>query len=431
MRFSAPCVSKAVAAVALMAVGTLIAVSLMADAGRASAWMEDRSVHLREDDAADDEPKGYKFNVAVSDGSARDSVEATATVTERTTTDTDDHDSDELATGSNFEIEENKTAAAGETLIRVGKVAIVPAGSHDALDTNYVLVNFREEFQLNPSGRDSGANKNVLWATGPFNHEEDDEFQLTVSSEGTYPAPTGIFMTVNVTVLDVNEHPFFVRHDLDSMSDQQAINYCLRDDIAALRLTNPPIIRINENAAIGSVIADYDACDPDEGDNVRFTISGLADSAYFDIHSGTGQLSVDGSLDYELKPAYTIEVEVSDSEFTYHVDQRIYLNDINENITPTPTRTAAPTPIPTRTAAPPHSPLGITLGNSHPYAHGGASSTSSRLTSQTLPSLRARRRLPPRPPRRRGVAIKMCCIGLGRWSSSWRGCKRSSSRCRA
>ena len=304
-------ISKAIAAFALVAVGALIAISLLADAGRVSAWMEERRIPLSEDN---------------------------------------------LHTGVSFSIEENKTAAAGETLIRVGKVQIPTEGWYephphdDVYDTNYVLINVRDKFQLNPTGRDSGANKNVLWATGPFNHEEEDEYQLTVSAQGTLDNPLAPFVSVEVTVLDVNEPPFFVREDLDRMSAQGRASHCLRD-MSAIELTNPPTIRINENAAIGSVITDYDGCDPD-GDNLRFAIRNSSDAAYFDINSGTGQLKVDGSLDYEFKSTYTIEVEVSDAEFKHRLTQRIRLNDINEPVAPTPTRTAAPTPIPTRTVAP-------------------------------------------------------------------------------
>ena len=305
MRFSAPRVSKAVAAVALMAVGALIAVSLLADVRGASAQMEERLCDIY--DAA-------------------------------------------------FCIEENKTAAAGETLIRVGKVKI-PDGEGNVLDTKYVIVQGSdnpivdgvETFQLNPPGKDSGDNRNVLWATRPLNFEAKVTYLFIIaSSDSIYPEDV-INIVVRVDVVDVNEPPFFVREDLDRMSDDQALAYCSRD-MSAIELTNPPIIRINENAAIGSVLTDYDACDPDASDVVRFQLS--SDSAYFDIHNGTGQLRVAGPLDYELKPTYTIEVEVADAEFVERLTQRIHLNNINEPVTPTPTRTAAPTPIPTRTAAP-------------------------------------------------------------------------------
>ena len=304
-------ISKAIAAITLIAVASLIAISLLADAGNASAQMEDQRVHLRESNQSDD-------------------------------------------TTQEFWIPENKTAAAGETLIRVGKV-LVRDRHRFLLDTDYVITgnaitdNGDEIFQINPPGKDSGTNKNVLWATMPLNFEDENTYLLVVASDNSEKAR---FRNIRVNVQDVSEPPFFVRDDIDGMAIEQVFNYCSRD-MSMIELTDPPVIRINENTAIGSVIANYGACDPD-GDDIDFMLRSSPDSAYFDIHNinwHMGQLRVDGALDYELKPTYAIEVEITDGmnwDDPIYVTQRIHLNDdTNEPVAPTPTRTAAPTATPT------------------------------------------------------------------------------------
>ena len=306
MRFS---ISKAIAAIALISVASLIAVSLLADASRASAQVDERRVHQMESNQSDD-------------------------------------------TTQEFWILENKTAAAGETLIRVGKV-LVRDRHRFLLDTDYVITgnaitdNGDEIFQINPPGKDSGANKNVLWATMPLNFEDENTYLLVVASDNSEQAR---FRNIRVNVQDVSEPPFFVRDDIDGMTREQVWNYCSRDR-SVIELADPPVIRINENAAIGSVIAKYGACDPD-GDDIDFMLRSSPDSAYFDIHTinwHTGQLRVDGVLDYELKSTYAIEVEITDfMSDPISVTQRIHLNDdTNEPVAPTPTRTAAPTATPT------------------------------------------------------------------------------------
>ena len=163
------------------------------------------------DSAADDEPKGYKFSIEASDGSAVDSVEVTVTVSAR-----DGVDPDEVAEGTIFDLDENADACA-----IVGLVEILDAdGDPEPGGANgYVLVGmtYDNEFHLNTpaltSADDCGgddapaASRNQLRALTAFNHEEEDGYQLTVATDGTKTAPTGTFVTVNVAITDVNEPP--------------------------------------------------------------------------------------------------------------------------------------------------------------------------------------------------------------------------------
>ena len=463
MRFSAPGVSKAVAAVALMAVGALIAVSLLADAGRASAWMEERGVSLREDNQYQ---TGTNFeidenNVACSiigkveiylpgeDGpNTNDYILGPAatgffTIGDEAIPANIDcpGDGDPPAAGKNelralisFNHENEDTQGGGSyqlvastdgTIANSATVNVVindlneapmlgvpptvpnaegtpvarlllPTGD-DVPDPQYAanvdesadigdylsVWEIEDRTQVMAFDEDQGDNANLSYSlkaadsdgdittsafSGPFRINSSTG-AITVSGTLDYETTDEYVMYIVVTdddeqmalsdnakltikIDDLNERPFFVGVDLDRMTAQQAAEYCRRD-WSEIRLdTNPPTIIIDENTAIGSVIADYDACDA-EGDDLTFAFHEplySPDSAYFDIREDTGQLSVNGSLDYEFKSTYAIYIYVDDGrEGRSYLRQRIRLNDIeNENITPTPTRTAAPTATPTR-----------------------------------------------------------------------------------
>ena len=476
MRFGATRVYKAVAAVALMAVGALIAVSLLADAGRASAWMEERRVSLRADiqyqtgtdfeidennvacsilglveitlhgkDAPEtteydlgraasglfnlntdidtdhpcdednegvptakqnelralvsfnyeDVPGGRYQLTASTDGTIENSATINVTINDlndapmlgvsptvlnywrmpvaRVSLPTgDDVPDPQYAANVSESADRGDVVNVWEPLTRAnGALDTGPDGTirfpdpdnrvgvrafdedeGDNADLTYSLMAansrgaitttaFRGPFSINSS---TGA----ITVSGTLDRETTAEYvmYIVVTDDDATPLSDSAKLTINIE--DVNELPFFVGVDIDRMSAQQVAAYCRRDR-SEIRLTNLPIITINENMAIGSVIADYAACDPD-GDDISFAIRDSSDSAYFDIHSGTGQLSVDGPLDYEFKSTYTIEVYVDDGRGGRdQLLQRIRLNDTeNENITPTPTRTTAPTATPTR-----------------------------------------------------------------------------------
>ena len=309
---------KAVAAIALIAVASLIAISLLADVRGASAQMEERRVSL--DECNRDRLWGVEF--CVEENNPANYAVGKVVI----------ESSDGSALTEGYDIRED----GSQNPLRGGVDANNDGDYNDAGDTAQVPL-----FAIDADSGDL-----TIAVAGALDYEGKDTYILVVEAG---PAPGQSYKTIGVVTVyvnDVNEPPFFVRHDIDRMTAENRADYCYRG-MSEIRLTNPSIIRINENAAIGSAIADYDACDP-EGDNLSFLLRNSSDSAYFDIHSRTGQLSVDRSLDYELKSAYTIEVEVWDSEFVHRITQRIRLNDIAEPVTPTPTRTAA-TPTPTRT----------------------------------------------------------------------------------
>ena len=324
MRLSAPRISKAIAALALIAVASLIAVSLLADAGSASAWMEERRGHLGEYNQSDE-----------TDGVA-------------------------------FDIEENKTAAAGETLIRVGKVKIRDRDDN-VLDTKYIIhqdgsqnpiVDGNKTFQLNPHGKDSGDNKNVLWVTGPLNHEKQDTYLLVVSADGTVSTA----VTVIVTILDLNEPPMLGVSPTVLNAEATPMARTLLptgDDIP-----NPEYAaNITESADMGDVllVSEWDgtsqfappryyedhtpimAFDEDAGAVLTYSLraanssGAMTTSAFsgpFSINASTGAITVSGTLDYETTDEYVMYIVVTDDDAQTPLSDNAKLTinviDINE-----------------------------------------------------------------------------------------------------
>ncbi len=76
-------------------------------------------------------------------------------------------------------------------------------------------------------------------------------------------------------------------------------------------VVTPATFTVAENSAIGTVVGTISVNDPDVGDTRAFTLSG-PDAAAFAIDS-SGQITVNGSLNFELKPTYMFTVNVTDS----------------------------------------------------------------------------------------------------------------------
>ena len=72
------------------------------------------------------------------------------------------------------------------------------------------------------------------------------------------------------------------------------------------------LFSLTENSPAGTIVGLVVASDLDAHDHLSYTIATGNDNAVFDIDSDTGQLSVAGSLDFECKGSYKLEVQVSD-----------------------------------------------------------------------------------------------------------------------
>ena len=92
---------------------------------------------------------------------------------------------------------------------------------------------------------------------------------------------------------------------------------------ASASLTNTSIV---ENASTGYVVGYVTPVDADMNDT--FTYSLVGSSGPFAINSATGAITVNGSLDYETTPSYTVTVRVTDASGAF-VDQTATISLVN------------------------------------------------------------------------------------------------------
>ena len=360
MRFSAPRISKAIAAVALISLASLITISLLADAGRVSAWMEERRVHLGEDNQSQ--------------------------------------------TGTNFEIDENNVACS-----IIGTVEITLPGQDAPSTADYTLGNVANGlFTIGDAdipdyidcgaGDPPAAGKNELRALLSFNHENENSpqrgasYQLTASTSGLIADSA----TVNVVIRDVNEAPML---GVDSVIPGRPPGTLFpRLSLPVTAPTPEYAANIAESADIGDSVGVWEwvdlpgdgvtgpvrypdgtfqfhrnlgdrlavmAFDEDAGDNAALTYSlraanssgAITTSAFrgpFRINRYTGAITVSGTLDYETTGEYVMYIVVTDDGAPALSDSAKLTINVADAPTPTatPTRAPAPTATSTRTAAP-------------------------------------------------------------------------------
>uniref|UniRef100_A0A672SAU8 Cadherin domain-containing protein n=1 Tax=Sinocyclocheilus grahami TaxID=75366 RepID=A0A672SAU8_SINGR len=132
--------------------------------------------------------------------------------------------------------------------------------------------------------------------------------------DGGKPAKSGT-MDITINVIDINDNvPVFTK------------------DIYSVML--------NENAPIGTPVIQVNATDCDEGSNgeVVYSFGKNVNSKVrklFDINTITGEITVEGLLDYEDKDSYEIDIQASDKGTVPHrTDKKILIDvlDINDNV---------------------------------------------------------------------------------------------------
>lgn len=99
----------------------------------------------------------------------------------------------------------------------------------------------------------------------------------------------------------------------------------------------PPVINdqnfsVQEDAALGTAVGTVVATDPDVGDVVTYAITGGNTGNLFVIDVDTGEITLNGALDYETRALYPLTVEVTDRRgLTDTAVVTINVTDVNES----------------------------------------------------------------------------------------------------
>jgi hypothetical protein len=119
----------------------------------------------------------------------------------------------------------------------------------------------------------------------------------------------------------------------DGLADSAAATVMIA--VAAVNdapVANDGAFDLNENSDNGTRVGIVSSSDPDAGDTRTYTITAGNAGGAFAIHSGTGEITATGSLDYEANPSYDLTVTVTDSAMlTDTADITITVNDVNES----------------------------------------------------------------------------------------------------
>ena len=123
----------------------------------------------------------------------------------------------------------------------------------------------------------------AITVAGSLDFETTPSYELTVEASDGTNASTN---QVTITVTDENDAPVFEQE-----------NYS---------------VSVAEDAAVGDAVGTVSATDPDEADNLTYSITAGNEDGNFAIDGGTGAITVAVALDYETTSEYTLTVEASD-----------------------------------------------------------------------------------------------------------------------
>ncbi len=216
----------------------------------------------------------YVVEVTVNDGLTTTTQTVTVTVTDILDT----------AAANQSPVAVNDTASGNEDTTIIGNVLTNDSDS-DLTDTLTAVLLTQPVVVVSGNPTTTPAGSVTMLANGEFSYVPAANFNGT--AQFTYRLLDGrggiAVGTVNVTVNPVNDAP----------------------------VVTPATFTVAENAANGTVVGTVVVNDVDAGDSRAFTLSG-PDAAAFAIDSN-GQITVNGSLNFELKPTYTFTVNVTDS----------------------------------------------------------------------------------------------------------------------
>ena len=94
---------------------------------------------------------------------------------------------------------------------------------------------------------------------------------------------------------------------------------------------------VSEDASTGDAVGTVSATDPDEDDMVSYSITADDSDGKFAIGESTGEITVEGDLDYEITDSYTLTVEAGDgNDGSATATVEISVTDVAEDPAPAP-----------------------------------------------------------------------------------------------
>ncbi|XP_029021003.1 protocadherin alpha-8-like isoform X17 [Betta splendens] len=190
--------------------------------------------------------------------------------------------------------------------------------AHDADVGQFSIQEYKlspnDHFRLEVKDRGKDGKIPVLVLLKTLDRETKKSHKLLVTAiDGGKPSNSGT-AEINVTVLDINDNmPVFTED-----------NYS---------------VRLEENAPVGTTVMRVNATDLDEGSNgeVSYSLGNNVNSRLrelFRVDESTGDIIVQGSIDFELQESFEIDIQASDKgSAPLRTDKSVLVNivDLNDN----------------------------------------------------------------------------------------------------
>lgn len=182
----------------------------------------------------------------------------------------------------------------------------------NTLQTYHLSAN--ENFNLNVKSRTDGGKFPELVLEKALDREHRAFHHLVLTAEDGGSPPKSSKTHITIQVLDANDnHPVFDRPSYGA--------------------------RLVENSPLGTLVVKLNATDVDEGPNgdIRYSLSSHNSDALrqiFAIDEQTGEIRVQGNLDFEEATVYEIEVEAKDMgspTMEEHCSVVVEITDVNDN----------------------------------------------------------------------------------------------------
>uniref|UniRef100_A0A8B9J055 Cadherin domain-containing protein n=1 Tax=Amazona collaria TaxID=241587 RepID=A0A8B9J055_9PSIT len=182
----------------------------------------------------------------------------------------------------------------------------------NTLQTYHLSAN--ENFNLNVKARTDGGKFPELVLERALDRELRAFHQLVLTAEDGGSPPKSSKTHITIQVLDANDnHPVFDKPSYGA--------------------------RLVENSPLGTLVVKLNATDVDEGPNgdIRYSLSSHNSAALrqiFAIDEQTGEIRVQGNLDFEEATVYEIEVEAKDMgspTMEEHCSVVVEITDVNDN----------------------------------------------------------------------------------------------------
>uniref|UniRef100_A0A7N8XUU0 Protocadherin 2 alpha a 15 n=1 Tax=Mastacembelus armatus TaxID=205130 RepID=A0A7N8XUU0_9TELE len=212
--------------------------------------------------------------------------------------------------------DEEKSLEISESVLPGVRIPLQPARDIDGalFSIQQYRLSSNDHFRLEVKDKGEDGKMPILVVQKSLDREAAGSHSLILTAlDGGKPPKSGE-VKILVKVLDINDNAPVFSQDVYS-------------------------VMLNENAPIGTTIIQVNATDLDDGPNgdVVYTFSRTVNSRLlnlFDIDHSTGEITVKGLIDYELKDRYEIEVQASDKGLAPLSTQKsviIKIVDVNDN----------------------------------------------------------------------------------------------------